>query len=366
MRTDLIYFNQFRNLKTVEIYPHDGVNIIYGDNGQGKTNLLEAIWLFTGAQSFRQAKNNEMIKFDTSFAQLKMNFYAEQRDQQAELRIEKVKTAILNGVKLSSASELNGRFCAIVFSPAHLTLVKGGPGERRRFIDGAICQVMPRYIEILSAYNKILSQRNALLKDCAKFPTLLDTIDVWDEKLCAMAGEIYIARKRYTAKLNRMAQDIYCGLAGENETFNMKYCTQDNNEYSNAAQFCDDYIKKLKESIGNDVAQGYTTKGVHRDDIDIYINGYSARSYGSQGQQRSAVLAMKLAEARLLEEITCEMPVALLDDVMSELDIKRQDFILHHLDGWQVFISCCDPAPVMRQTGGCAFEVRNGNIIKSL
>lgn len=360
MRANKLSFIQFRNLKSGEFLPDENVNVIYGDNGHGKTNLLEAIWLFTGARSFRYVKDNELINFNNNFSRLTLDFFAQNRKQQAELRIEKRRSAILNGVGPSNASCLIGNFCAVVFSPTHLSLIKNGPNERRRFIDAAICQVVPKYSNLILSYNKILQQRNALLKSGQGYSNIKDTIDIWNEKLALSSGEIYVSRRRYINKLNSAAQSIYSGLAGNEELFNMKYFSANQLDSDNAAQFAQKYLDLLNQNINIDLNCGFTTCGVQKDDIDITINGHSIRTFGSQGQQRSAVLAMKLAEAELLKNISGELPVAILDDVMSELDINRQDYILHHLKGWQVFISCCDPAPVMRLTHGKAIKIKNG------
>lgn len=361
MKIERLAFEGFRNLKTGEIQFDEGVNIIYGDNAQGKTNLLEGLWLFTGNKSFRGNKDAELITFNQTFFNLSLDFFAGRRKQNARIQMNTKRNATLNEVKLTTASALSGHFCAIVFSPDHLSLVKDGPGARRKFIDTAISQLSPRYMARISEYQRLIAQRNALLKDIPRHADLLDTLEIWDDKLCHQGKHIFEARFKYCCRLSKKANEIYTGIANGQETLTISYDCGFNG-------LCNpnDYAAALKQALintrGEDIAAGHTTAGVHRDNLEIDINDYPARIFGSQGQQRSAVLSLKMAEASLLQEITGEPPVALLDDVMSELDTMRQDYILNHIKGWQVLITCCDPAPLMRLSSGKIFHVENGII----
>lgn len=357
----------FRNLSAGTFEPEPGVNILYGDNAQGKTNLLESLWLFTGGRSFRGAKETEMPAFGKEKARLNLIFSAEERKQEAEMTIEKRRRVVLNGIPQSSAAKLAGTFCAVVFSPVHLSLIKDGPDGRRRFIDGAYCQIKPGYIATLTDYNRSLAQRNALLKEIRKTGYGWEQLDIWNQRLALSGTRVMLARMAYCARLKETARRIYGGLSGGKENLSLRYQTslglvqEEKIDRDGLSVLLLDSLRKHQEA---DAAAGFTTVGPHRDDLDVSINEMPARIYGSQGQQRSAVLALKLSEASLLKEVTGEQPVALLDDVMSELDISRQDYILNHIHGWQVFITCCEPAAVLRMTGGGLFHVKQGVILK--
>lgn len=353
----------FRNLKEAEFCPHENVNVIYGDNAQGKTNLLEGIWLFTGGKSFRGAKDCEMISRDSGVCSLNMDFFAGGREQNAKISIGEKRSVSLNQIPLRSNSELVGRFSAVVFSPVHLSMIKDGPSVRRKFIDAALCQIKPSYVELLSRYNRILLQRNTLLRDAACHSQLMDMLSVWDGELCETGAAIINLRQRYIKRLSEEASRIYSGISGGKEEMSVYYsCSfidgEENLLDRKAIAGC--FSSALEREQANDLRRGVSTVGPHRDNLEIEINGLSAKAYGSQGQQRSCVLALKLAEAALLSEVIGEQPVAVLDDVMSELDAGRQDYLLNRMENWQVFITCCDPAPILRLTGGRAFEMKDG------
>ena len=365
MRADRLTLRGFRNLQESCCVFDPGVNIVYGENAQGKTNFLEAVWLFTGGKSFRGAKDKELISFYQDAAFLELNFFAEERDQQATIAIRGRRMAELNGIKQATPARMAGKFCAVVFSPAHLSLIKDGPEERRRFMDGAICQLRPSYIRDFSTYQRTLKQRNALLKEAQTGATLSEEIlEVWDARLAQAGAAVFAARRRYWNCLQPAASAVYDGLSSGREQMTLAYDSCAGDEKTPLEQVSQRLLTLLKERRRVDRAAGFTTAGVHRDDLVVSIGGQSARAYGSQGQQRSAVLALKLAEASLLKQETGEQPVMLLDDVMSELDPSRQDYILNHIHGWQVLITCCDPAPIRRLTKGSAFEMQAGKIVQ--
>ena len=356
-------YDGFRNLHPDRWQPSEGVNILYGDNAQGKTNLLEACWLFTGARSFRGAKDSEMVAFDREAARLGLTFTAGGREQEATVTIQKRRQATLNGVTLPSANRLAGVFCGVVFSPAHLSLIKDGPETRRRFADGAICQLRPRTVAILSDYQKTLIQRNALLKQWREQPDSKaeELLELWNTTLALHGARITRARDRYVQRLQPLAAEIYSGLSGGRETLTLEWETPISTDGTpgDTARL---WLEQLQAARRADLAAGFTTVGPHREDLRLSIDGLSVKNYGSQGQQRSAVLALKLAEASLLREVTGETPVAFLDDVMSELDPSRQDYILNHIDGWQVFITCCEPSAALKHTAAKVFSVKQGVI----
>ena len=350
----------YRNLKELEIYPQEGVNIIYGENAQGKTNLLESIWMFTGCRSFRGAKDAELISLKNEAARLEMDFYAEGREQEATLLLDEKRHAVLNGIPLPSASKLIGEFRAVVFSPAHLSLVKEGPVQRRRFLDLALSQLRPRYASLLSQYNRALAQRNILLKDIAYHSELMDTLAIWDERLAMLGAQIIYQRRSYVDRMQESAVAFYHGLSRGREELSLAYASSI--EGRSAEEIAYELSEKLTKNPPEDIKNGRTSVGPHRDDLEIYVDQLSARIYGSQGQQRSCALSMKLSEAALIREITGEQPVALLDDVMSELDAGRQDYILNHIEGWQVFITCCEPSSLLRLCDGKTFSLHSGSL----
>lgn len=361
MRLDRLWLQDFRNVNEAELWPAEGVNILYGDNAQGKTNVLEAIWLFTGGKSFRGSKDSELVKLDAGSAYAAAEFFAEGREQQAEIRIEKRRAVTLNGNPQPAANRLTGHFCAVVFSPDHLSLIKEGPEGRRRFMDAAYCQLRPAYVKVLAGYLRALSQRNALLKSWRLNPDG-DMLEVWDTRLAALGSQVIAARRQYLEWLSACAGPIYEGLSGGKEQLAIAYEPEKGYRGFSMEQLEQSLREQLCRQRPIDIEAGYTTKGPHREDLQVQISGLSARTFGSQGQQRSAVLALKLGEATVLRQQTGEQPVVLLDDVMSELDVARQDYIINHIEGWQVFITCCDPSSVGRLMNGRKFHVKQGQL----
>ena len=361
MRVTELEVRNFRNIKEANIEPHSGVNIIFGENAQGKTNLLESIWLFTGCRSFRSSKDAELINFNSTKAELSMDFEAWNRIQEAHLEIGDGRKFLLSGVK-KSTTQFMGEFLAVVFSPVHLSLIKDGPYERRRFVDTAISQLKPKYAASLAQYSKAVAQRNVLLKDITYHSELYDTLDIWEDRIAFFASEIIRQRIGYINKLSQYTDEIYRGLSSGKENLTVKYNQQTVVWGDSKEELYENMKAQLFASRKNDIICGYTSVGPHRDDISVEIDGLQAKSFGSQGQQRSAALAMKLGEAAVVKNFSDEQPVALLDDVMSELDKSRQNYILNHIKDWQVFITCCDPLAVEGLKSGKKFEMKNGLI----
>ena len=353
-------FQNYRNLCGSVYEPDNGINIICGDNAQGKTNLIESIWLFTGGRSFRGSKEKDLITFGKENAFIKLKFFSEGRDQELEIFIEKNKRkASLNGIPKNYLSQIIGKFCAVIFSPDHLNIIKSGPDERRGFIDAAICQVKPVYAGMLSKYKRILAERNSLLKDISKHPELEDTLSVWNESLASSGAKIAVERAKYLKKLEKEAVKFYTGISRGKEKLEIEYrsnCRQ--NEYADEREIYSKILELLEGRQTDDIYCGYTTAGIHRDDIGIKIDGRDAKNFGSQGQQRSAVLSLKLAESAVLTDEKSESPVILLDDVLSELDPERQKYLLTKLENMQVFITCCDK----NFDGGHTVIMENGKL----
>ncbi len=345
-------YTGYRNLLPGEFSPADGINVIYGKNAQGKTNLLEAMWLFTGGRSFRGSKDADLIGQGQERAELNLSFFSEEREQSARIRVENGRrSASLNEVPKRNAAGLIGSFCAVIFSPEHLSLVREGPAFRRNFIDSALCQIQPTYAALLSRYNHTLVQRNALLKDIPRHSELLDILSIWDEKLAHCGSEVVRYRTEYIRQIQEPAQSIYAGICENKESMSLSYLKSAEN-----------LQEALMQSQREDIFSGHTGVGPHRDDLEITIDSRSARVFGSQGQKRSAVLALKLAEAEVLRRRTGEKPVVFLDDVMSELDSGRQDYLLNHLEDCQVFITCCEPETADRLHAGKRFFMEAGRL----
>ncbi len=365
MKIKSVELNNFRNISSLILDADDGVNVIYGENAQGKTNILEAIWLFTGCKSFRMSKDCDFIKFGKEIAKIRLNFQDNLREKKSEIIFgEKKKNIFLNDVPLKSTGELIGKFYAVIFSPDHLSLIKDGPVQRRRFTDTALCQLKPSYAQALAGYKRALIQRNSLLRDLHLNSQLYDMLDTYDIQLSQYASKVIYDRIKYINILSDYSKDIYSGISEQKEEISVKYSmTGSFSEELKKEDIYNIQLDLLKKARKEDVLSKTTTVGPHRDDIEILINGVSARSFGSQGQQRSCALALKLGESEIIKKVTGETPVALLDDVMSELDEKRQDYVLNHIRDRQVFLTCCDPSQVLRLCNGKSFLIKGGEKI---
>ena len=353
MHLEKIVCCDFKNLKNTEIIPDREMNVICGENAQGKTNIIEAIWLFTGAKSFRGTKESSFINFAADKAKTEIEFTAFGVKYDAKLEFADKKTAFLNGKQLKTPAKLAGQFTAVIFAPDDLGLVKEGPQIRRRFLDTAIGQLYPNYIEILKSYMRAVTQRNKIIKEYRYDTSLSIVLDVFEDEIALSGEKIIKYRKNYLNILDEFVPKIYEELSGGREKFMSVY----------VANTSDIIKERLKQARKEDMYTGVTSIGPHRDDIDFKINDISARTFGSQGQQRSVALALKLAQAEVTKEKTNEYPIILLDDVMSELDVTRQNFVLNHIKGKQSFITCCDPSNVERLKNGKIIRVENGEVL---
>jgi DNA replication and repair protein RecF len=359
----------FRNLQTDVLEPCPQVNIFYGDNGQGKTNITEALWLFTGIRSFRTANNKEMVTHGKTAAQLQCKFTSGLQRQQAQLTVSKRRELILNGFPEKTPRRLLGVFPCVVFSPATLSLVQGGPGERRQFLNVALSMLHPSYAVVLSKYIKAMNQRGELLRQAAKqgkIGALADVFAVWEDSMAQLGTQIWLYRRSYLQTLLPRSQEVYSGISGAKEILTLR-CksggfSEDGLLAMSGEQVAEKFRTGLEESRENDIRLQRTNLGPHRDDLLLFLDNQTLREYGSQGQQRSAALALKIAEATIIKEVVGEMPVALLDDVMSELDAHRQAALLKFFDGWQVYITCCELSHVAHAQAGKAFSIHSGKI----
>ena len=357
MRVDSVSIRDFRNIREAYLEPDPEMNIIFGENAQGKTNLIEAIWLFSGMKSFRGARDAELKNFESDFAKIKMTFEDAARVQSAELTVTERRRATLNGVPLPSPAGLLGKFGAVVFSPSFLSIIQSGPAERRRFMDAAICRLRPSYAPLLAEYGRLVRQRNSLLKDIYQETSLLEILDVIDDRLGDAGEKIVACRAEFLEQLAPFACGIYDGLSAGKEKLRVEYVRK----YEQPGASLRETLRTNRRS---DLINKTTSAGPHRDDLDVFINDVSAREFGSQGQQRSCALALKLGESSVIRSLTGEEPVTLLDDVMSELDTGRQDYILNHIKGRQVFITCCEPSSVIRLNVGKRISVAGGRIVE--
>lgn len=363
-----IYLKNFRNIEEMELLPGEKVNIICGENAQGKTNLMEALWLFTGAKSFRQTKDSEFIRFGEEKASLKAEFFSENREQNAEISFSPSKSLKKNGIDIKSSAEYAGTIGGVVFSPSHMNLFRDGPKERRRLIDTSLCQLYPKYLSVLADYKKVLDQRNTVLKDARYHSGLIDMIDIYDEQLARLGGTIIRTRVSYCESLNKKAAEIYKGMSGAREEFFAEYITTVLSEDEHAdssmstADFAQKFYDALQSSRNYDFEHGSTSVGPHRDDLEVTLDKMPVRSFGSQGQQRSCILSLKLGEAKMLGEAMGEPPLILLDDVMSELDSLRRDYILNSIGESQIFLTCCDKELFSGLEDGKVFIMEKGRI----
>ena len=361
----------FRNLAAVDLVPGPGVNVIYGENAQGKTNLTEAIYLLTGQKSFRAAKESDYLRFGTGVARIEAEFTCQNREKTAALAFGSKKLAWLSGVECTPG-ELTGEFLAVVFSPGELALIQEGPAERRAFLDGAISQVMPRYTATLAAMSRVLLQRNTLITDMQKSGNtamMEPLLETWDRSLARAAFSVCHARARFLRRLAPPAAEIYRDICKrEDQPFSLTY--QPSIPAPGGCDWADmtpaegeAHIRAALAAARSEDYKNYcTTIGPHRDNMEVSIAGISARSFGSQGQQRSCALALKLAQCRVMEETLGEAPIILLDDVLSELDKTRREYFLHGKHPGQVFITCCDRNAARTLGGGAAFRMKEGQL----
>ena len=354
-------FRDFRNLRQTRFEPAGGVNVLTGQNGQGKTNILEGIWLLCGQHSFRQAKDRETVCVGKKEAKIKAVIGGAARNVSAELTVTNRREAYVNGIKLAKASELGEHFAAVVFSPLHIGLVREAPEVRRAFVDSAVLSTKPGFGAVLREYDKVLFHRNYLLKSLQRGydSELGDMLAAYTERMAKTGGRVWAARSRYTARLAQTAPLLYGELSG-GETLEITY--EGASDYATAADYAASLYEKLNKSTDEDIANGFSGFGPHREDILFSIQGKRAKTFASQGQLKSAALCLKLAEGRILEQAIGEKPVFLLDDVLSELDRTRQNYVLNSLGDNQIFITCCDCRQLRGKLNAAVFSVADGAI----
>lgn len=325
--------SHFRNYETLDLLFDKGTNILYGDNAQGKTNILEAIYLSATTKSHKGSKDKDVISFGEEESHIRTYLEKDGVEVKVDmhLRSNKSKGIAINGQKIKKAAELLGILNVVFFSPEDLSIIKNGPAERRRFVDMELCQLDSFYLYNLNHYNKIVNQRNKLLKDLYLNPSLRETLTIWDSQLVSFGSKIIERRRQFIEQLNDIIKEIHSKLSGGKEELVIQYEPDVEIE---------DFEKKLKYNQERDIKLKQTSAGPHRDDFSFLIQDIDIRRFGSQGQQRTAALSLKLSEIELVKKMTKDTPVLLLDDVLSELDSNRQNYLLNSIGDIQTIITC--------------------------
>ena len=347
----------FRNYKTEKIELGKDINIFYGENAQGKTNIIESIFFGSMGKSFRAKKDLEVIKLNENEAIVEIFFEKKDRDGKIKIEISNKKNVFLNGVKLKKLSQLLGNINIVIFTPDDINILKGGPQNRRKFLDIMISQLKPNYMYNLNLYKKTIEQRNIYLRQIREENKTEKLLDIWDEKLVEYADQIYKYRKYYIEKIKEKIKKIHSDITEEKEEIEINYLTCCKNK--------EEYLNLLKEKRKIDIIKGYTTKGIHGDDFNIFINNKQLDIYGSQGQYRTAILSLKMSELEIIEDEIGEMPILLLDDFMSELDEKRRNHLLEKIRDIQVIITCTDKIKLENQKI-LIYNVNNGKVSREI
>ena len=333
MIVESIELKNFRNYRELKLLFDERTNIFYGDNAQGKTNILEAVYLSGTTKSHKGSRDRDMILFGEEEGHLRTFIKKRDLEYQIDIHLKKnkAKGIAINGVPIRKASELFGIANFVFFSPEDLSIIKQGPAERRRFLDMELCQLDPVYLRDLNSYNKIVNQRNRLLKDMAFQPELFGTLDVWDMQLSGYAKRIIERRAVFAQELNGIIREVHESLSGGKEELEVVY---------EPHVKADEVEERMQRNRERDIRMKQTTTGPHRDDFAFVANGIDIRRFGSQGQQRTAALSLKLSEIELVKRVTKDTPILLLDDVLSELDSNRQNYLLNSIGNIQTIVTC--------------------------
>lgn len=359
-----IEFTNFRNIELEKIELEPGINVIHGENAQGKTNILEGIYLFARGKSFRAFKDRELVRFGCDGAMLKLSF--EKRDGENELGVEIPKSGskrfYKNKIRADKTADIIGEFRAVLFCPSHLGIIKDAPSVRRRFLDVAISQLRPIYIKMLAKYNSVMEQRNSILKlEPEKRRQYESMLEVYSDELASLCADIADMRIDYIKKLDHWMSIFFEEMMRGKETPKITYETNaKENDFESRESLKNRYLSLLKDNLEREYKNGATLYGIHKDDLKIELNGRDARFYSSQGQSRSLALAMKMAEGEISREYTGEYPVFLFDDVLSELDENRRRFILSKIEKRQVIMTSCEPLDFKELIGTHFIEIKDG------
>ena len=358
MRIGSLRLRDFRSYEDCSLAPCDGITVLIGDNGQGKTNILEAVYLTCTGRSHRTRQDRELVRWgaDSAF----VDIHTVRRDGTHAVTMALYPTGRrqirVAGREISRSGELLGHVSGVLFSPEDLRTVKDGPGERRRFVDMTLSQLKPSYYYSLQRYNRALRQRNELLRQAAQEGLQIAVLDAWDEQLAREGTSLIIQRRNYIEALSRTAEKVHGEITGSGESLSIRYAP------SIGAEQPGSFLEALRAGRDSDLRRMTTLIGPHRDDVSVLVNDRDARVYGSQGQQRTAALSMRLAELHIMRDELGEWPVLMLDDVMSELDPSRRRRLLERMEGIQTLVTCTDPDDLAGARPGAVYRIRDGSV----
>ena len=365
MRLDKIALRNFRNYEEITLETDPGVNLIIGDNAQGKTNLLEAVIYLGSGKSFRTQRAAELVKLGADFGDLEGNVFSQERAQTLRWVLfpaSRPRQLYLNGVKKKTAGEISGVLQTVLFCPEDLMVLKTGASARRRLGDNALCQLRPNYEAALSEYNRILEQKNRILKDRHENPALLEILPEYNARLCQVGALLISYRARFYEGLGKAAKVYHEAFSGGAEDFTLEYKTVSTvkDPFAPVETLHSWLLEHLESHYRAELDSAQCLTGPHKDDFDVSLSGLSVKAFGSQGQTRTAAISLKLAQRELMAKQSGEIPVLLLDDVLSELDPGRQDFVLNQITEGQVFITCCEPGRFTKL--GKTIEISKGTL----
>ena len=361
-----IELRNFRNYEHLNLEFDPGVNLIVGDNAQGKTNLLEAVAYLGSGKSFRTQKSAELVRLGADFGDLEGSVFSQEREQTLRWVLfpaSRPRQLYRNGVKKKTAGDIAGVLQTVLFCPEDLMVLKTGAAARRRLGDHALCQLRPNYEAALTEYNRILEQKNRILKDRHENPALLEILPEYNARLCQVGALIISYRARFYAGLGREAEVYHGHFSGGAEEFHLEYKTVSTitDPFAPVSVLNEQLLAHLESHYRAELESSQCLTGPHKDDFDVTLSGLSLKSFGSQGQVRTAAISLKLAQRELMAKESGEIPVLLLDDVLSELDPGRQDFVLNQIERGQVFITCCEPGRFTKL--GTTIHIEKGNVI---
>ena len=366
MRLDSVTLRDFRNYSEAQLEFAPGVNLIVGKNAQGKTNLLEAIAYLGSGRSFRAQKHSELVRFGSDFGEIEGSLFSQERQQQIRWVLfggSRPRQLYRNGAKKRNAADLAGVLPTVLFCPEDLMMLKAGAAQRRRFGDNALCGLRPNYEAALTEYNRILEQKSRILKDHFENPALLEVLPEFNRRLIQVGALLISYRARFYDALGQSAAGFHREFSGGSEEFSLEYKTVSTvkDPFAPLETLQDDLREHLQSHARTEKETGQCLTGPHKDDFGVSLSGIDLKAYGSQGQTRTAAISLKLAQRELMGREWKDTPVLLLDDVLSELDPGRQEFVLNRITGGQVFITCCEPGKFT--TLGKNIEIQNGSVL---
>ena len=366
MNLESLYLRHFRNYREAQFRFDPGVNLIVGDNAQGKTNLLEAICYLGSGKSFRAQKTAEMVFFHADFAELSGEVFAQERQQSLRFLLfsgSRPRQMFRNGARKKSLEEISGVLPTVLFCPEDLLVLKAGAAQRRRFGDSVLCQLRPNYDGALGEYNRILDQKSRILKDRVQNPALLDVLPEFNLRLCQVGALLISYRARFYEALGKAAAAYHCQFSSGCEAFSLQYKTVStvSDPMAPVSVLTENLLEHLQRHQQAELESAQCLTGPHKDDFSVSLSGVDLKTYGSQGQTRTAAISLKLAQRTLMGREFGEEPVLLLDDVLSELDPARQDFVLNQISSGQVFITCCEPGRLTKL--GKTMEISHGELV---